>query len=116
MIENPFYRVELDSSSGSIRSIFDKQLHRELVNTGSSWRFGQYVYVSGGDEGPNSILQYRTVSPKTDLHLHPAQNGRLISVERTPWLARAAYVLRGKHSGDSYRDPSLRKREEDRTH
>ncbi|MGA8090726.1 MAG: polysaccharide lyase family protein [Terracidiphilus sp.] len=88
-IESPFYRIELDSSSGSIRSMYDKQLNKELVDTNSPWRFGQYVYVSGGDEEPNSILQYRAVSPKPELHPHPARNGRLISVERTPWGWRA---------------------------
>jgi hypothetical protein len=88
-IDSPFYRVELDPSSGSIRSIYDKQLNRELVETNSSWRFGQYVYVSGGDEEPNSVLQYRAVSPKPELHPHPSRDGRLISVERTPWGWRA---------------------------
>jgi alpha-mannosidase len=59
------------------------------VDTNSSWRFGQYIYVSGGDEEPNSILQYRAVSPKPALHPHLAGGGHLISVERTPWGWRA---------------------------
>ena len=88
-LESPYYRVELDPASGSIRSIYDKQLNKELVNAASPWRFGQYLYVSGGDEEPNSILQYRAVSPKPELHPHPASNGRLISIERTPWGWRA---------------------------
>jgi hypothetical protein len=88
-IESPFYRVELDAASGSIRSIYDKELNKELVDTQSSWRFGQYIYVSGGDEEPNSILQYRAVSPKPELHPHAAKDGRVISVEQTPWGWRA---------------------------
>jgi hypothetical protein len=91
-IESPFYRVELDPASGSIRSIFDKQLNKELVNTSSEWRFGQYVYVSGGDDGPNSILRYRAVSPRPILESHPAKHGHLISVERAPWGWRAQLV------------------------
>jgi hypothetical protein len=91
-VESPFYRVELDPSSGSIRSIYDKQLNKELVDTHNSLRFGQYVYVTGGDTEPNSVLQYRAVSPKPELHLNPAQNGRLISVEQTPWGWRAELV------------------------
>src|SRR6185437_5276941 len=31
-MESPYYRVTLDPSTGAIRSIFDKQLQRELVN------------------------------------------------------------------------------------
>jgi alpha-mannosidase len=88
-IESRFYRVELDPASGSIRSIYDKELNKELVNTQSPWRFGQYLYVTGGDEEPNSILQYRAVSPKPELHPHAAKDGRVISVEQTPWGWRA---------------------------
>ncbi len=88
-IESHFYRVELDPASGSIRSIFDKELNKELVNTQSQWRFGQYVCVTGGDEEPNSVLQYRAVSPKPELHPTGSKEGRLISVEQTPWGWRA---------------------------
>ena len=58
-IDSPFYRVDLDPGSGSIRSIYDKELNKELVDTQSLWRFGQYLYVTGGDEEPNSILRKR---------------------------------------------------------
>ena len=88
-IESPFYRVELDPVSGSIRSIYDKELNKELVDTQGPWHFGQYLYVTGGDDEPNSILQYRAVSPKPELHTHAAHDGRVISVESTPWGWRA---------------------------
>ncbi|MGC2300454.1 MAG: glycoside hydrolase family 38 C-terminal domain-containing protein, partial [Acidobacteriaceae bacterium] len=84
-LETPFYRVELDPATGSIRSLYDKQLGRELVDKASAWRLGQYLYVSGGDQEPNSILQYRAVSPRPVLDVHPATHGRLISEESTPW-------------------------------
>ena len=84
-LETPFYRVELDPETGSIRSLYDKQLGRELVDAASPWRFGQYLYVTGGDREPNSILQYRAVSPRPVLQVHPAEHGRLLSEERTPW-------------------------------
>ncbi len=99
-IESPFYRVELDPASGSIRSIYDKELNKELVNTRSAWRFGQYLYVTGGDEEPNSILQYRTVSPKPKLSLHAAKDGRVISVEQTPWGWRAELVSSAENTPD----------------
>ena len=89
-LESPYYRVELDPETGAIRSIFDKQLQRELVDTKSAWRFGQCLYVTGGDEEPNSILQYRAISPKPKLDVHGAGEGRLVAVERTPygWVAK----------------------------
>jgi alpha-mannosidase len=90
MLESPYYRVDLDPSTGAVRSIYDKQLQKELVDQSSPYRFGQYLYVSGGDKEPNSILQYRVLSPKPELQVHAAEKGRLISVERTPygWCAR----------------------------
>src|SRR6185312_469009 len=89
-IESPYYRVTLDPATGAIRSIFDKQLQRELVNQQSPYRFGQYLYVTGADKSPNTVLQYSTVYPNPVLDVHPAENGSLISVTRTPsgWIAR----------------------------
>ena len=101
-LESPYYRVVLDPTTGSIRSIYDKQLGKELVNTASDWRFGQYLYVSGGDKAPNSILQYRAISPKPTLQVHPSANGRLVSVQKTPWGWRAQL------ESSAYDTPSIR--------
>ncbi len=84
-LESSYYRVELDPSTGAVRSIYDKQLQKELVDQKSPYRFGQYLYVTGGDKEPNSILQYRVVSPKPELQIHAAEHGRLLSVERAPY-------------------------------
>ncbi|MDE3199590.1 MAG: hypothetical protein KGN79_01615 [Acidobacteriota bacterium] len=106
-LESPYYRVELDPASGSIRSIYDKQLNKELVNTGSQYRFGQYVYVSGGDKWPNSLLQYRAVSPKPELYPHPAQNGKLLSVEQTPWGWQAELVSSAENTPEIHTEIRL---------
>ncbi len=89
-LESPYYRVQLDAETGAVRSIYDKQLQRELVNQQSPYRFGQYLYVTGGDKEPNSLLQYRAVSPKPDLTIHSSHDGKLVSVTQTPygWVAR----------------------------
>lgn len=81
VLENRWYRVELDPEHGAVRSIYDKELHRELVNRESPYRFGQYLYVSGGDHRPNSLLQYRTLELEPKLQVDGAQNGHLISVD-----------------------------------
>jgi alpha-mannosidase len=88
-LESPYYRVELDGATGAIRSIYDKDLKRELVNLNSSYRFGEYLYVTGGDQAPNSILNYVSVYPKPVLAVHPAQQGQLLSVTKAPygWVA-----------------------------
>ena len=89
-LESPYYRIELDPVTGAVRGIYDKQLQRELVDQQSPYRFGQYLYVTGGDKAPNRLLDYRVISPQPDLQIHPANNGRLVSVTRTPygWVAR----------------------------
>ena len=89
-IESSYYKVTLDAATGAVQSIYDKQLKRELVNQQSPYRFGQYLYVSGGDKGPKSILEYSRVYPKADLVIHPAQGGSVVSVKHTPdgWIAR----------------------------
>lgn len=84
-LESPYYRVELDPESGAVRSIYDKQLGKELVNTASPYRFGQYLYVTGGDKEPNSILQYRVISPVPKLTVHGSGQGRVVSVYSTPY-------------------------------
>lgn len=84
-LESPYYRVELDPVHGGVKSIYDKQLGRELVNSSSPYRFGQYVYVTGADTMPNRLVQYRVVSPVPKLDPHPAGNGRLMWVKRTPF-------------------------------
>jgi len=88
-MENSYYRVTLDPSTGAVKSIYDKQLNRELVNQKSPYRFGQYLYVAGGDKSPNTILQYSHVYPKAALEVHPSEGGSLVSVSRTSygWVA-----------------------------
>ncbi len=83
-LENEYYRVELDPVSGAVRSIYDKQLQRELVNQLSPYRFGQYLYVSGGDKQPNTLLQFPMAAPKAELQIDQAHSGHLVSMNRTP--------------------------------
>lgn len=89
-MENAYYRVTLDPTSGAVASIYDKQLGRELVNQQATYKFGQYLYVTGAGKGPNTVLQYSPVEPVPTLDVHPAGGGSLVSVTRTAdgWVAR----------------------------
>src|SRR6185312_3796572 len=42
-VENSFYRVKIDESTGALASVYDKQLQRELVDEKSPYKFGQYL-------------------------------------------------------------------------
>ncbi len=44
IVENRWYRIELDPATGGLRSWYDKELKRELASQTGPWRLGQYVY------------------------------------------------------------------------
>lgn len=44
IIENRFFKVKIDPSKGAIVSIIDKVSGREMVDQGSEYGFGQYIY------------------------------------------------------------------------
>jgi alpha-mannosidase len=81
-LENDYYRVVLDAASGAVKSIFDKELNKELVNASSPYRFNQYLYVTGADQVPNRAMQYNPAVPVPELTIHGANSGRLVSVNR----------------------------------
>ena len=84
-VENQYYRVVLDAESGAVKSIFDKELNKELVNTSSPYRFNQYLYVTGADKLPNRAVQYSSAAPVPDFSIHGAGSGRLVSVTQQPF-------------------------------
>ena len=90
-VENSFYKITIDKSSGAVASIYDKQLQRELVDDKSPYKFGQYLYVTGGDRdteagswqtvlayGGTQIIKSFLTLPKAELRVHSASNGRIL--------------------------------------
>jgi alpha-mannosidase len=85
VIENEFYRITVDPPSGAIASIFDKQLGRELVDTKSPYKFGSYLYVTGGDDYPkNSLYRFGAGLKPPALTVSPASSGNVVSAKTTP--------------------------------
>jgi hypothetical protein len=91
----------MDSSSGGVASIWDKQLNRELVDTKSPYRFGAYVYVTGADDMPNNSL-YRFGAALHSPLLIPtaASNGRIVSVQRVPYGTAIVLESSAPHTPD----------------
>ena len=88
VIENEYYRITVDAQSGAIQSIFDKQLQRELVDSTSPYRFGQYLYVTGGDPNHNDLTRMIhpfEALPIAKLVIHPATNGKYLGAQKTAW-------------------------------
>lgn len=44
IIENNYFKIEIDIDKGSIKSLFDKELGIEMVDVGSPWLLGAFVY------------------------------------------------------------------------
>jgi hypothetical protein len=64
VIENEFYRVEMDPYTGGVASIFDKELKRELVDRKANEKVNQYLYYSL--TGSHEAL-YQDNHPRTHL-------------------------------------------------
>lgn len=90
VIENAFYRIAFDTKEGAVVSIFDKDLHVELLDPTSPYRFDQYLYVSGG-EGSQIMYLNRSL-PLADLQV-AASRTRLVERRRTPY--GIALILEG---------------------
>ncbi|ABF39649.1 glycosyl hydrolases 38-like protein [Candidatus Koribacter versatilis Ellin345] len=85
VFENDFYRVTIAPSGGAIASVYDKQLGRELVDQNSPYKFGAYLYVTGGDEYPrNSLYRFGAGLNLPALTAHAAQSATVVSAQRTP--------------------------------
>jgi alpha-mannosidase len=103
ILENRFYRVTIDPGTAAITSIFDKQLNRELVDATSPYRFGEYLYVTGGDDVPNnSLYRFGAALPPPKLGVHGATAGSLLSVQKT------AYGAVGTLQASAPNTPSIR--------
>jgi hypothetical protein len=85
VVENSYYRITLDAASGAVKSIVDKQLGTELVNTASPYRFDQYLYVTGGDSFPNRIQEFSSATAMPALDIDTANAGRLVSITKQPF-------------------------------
>jgi len=96
-LENACYRIEVDPQAGAIKSIFDKQLNRDIVDASSPYRFNQYLYVSGGD-GETQLVYMRKSLPLAKLAVTGSCGGRVTSVRRTPYGQVLTYETSGPHA------------------
>ncbi len=88
VVENKYYRITVDPGTGAVQSIFDKELQRELVDLDSTYKFGQYLYVSGGDpkgDGLTRMIHPFQALPAAELIIHPSIDGKYLGAEKTPW-------------------------------
>lgn len=84
VIENRYYRITVEPQSGAVQEIFDKELHKELVANNSPYKFGQYLYFTGGNDFTSMVHPYPSY-PTVQLGIHPAANGEYLGATKTPW-------------------------------
>ena len=65
-LDNRFYTITFDKATGAVRSIYDKELKRELVDS-STYGLNSYLYAFGGENEGSSILGYGSTAPKLDI-------------------------------------------------
>jgi hypothetical protein len=97
VIENDYYRIEVDPAAGAVKSVYDKQLGRELVDASSPYRFNQYVYVSGGDK-PSQLVYMRKALPLADLTVSTSSGGKVTRVHKTSYGQVLTYETSGRHA------------------
>jgi hypothetical protein len=93
VVENRFYRLTLDPTRAAIKSLYDKDLGRELVDPASPFLLDEYLFVSGGGTETgrgrgaedSQLLHPFPWLPPADLTLHHAELGTLKRIEKTPW-------------------------------
>lgn len=98
VVENEYYRLQADASTGAVKSILDKQLNRELVDSSSPYRFNQYVYVEGGGKPPSQIVYMRKSLPLAQLQITPSSGGRIVGLRKTPFGQILALEATGVHT------------------
>jgi hypothetical protein len=96
VIENEFYRVTVDPSRGGVSSVFDKTAARELVDPGSPYLLGQYVYVAGGDN--TRLIHISEHLPTANLTVSPAVSAIAANGVTTPWGQSLNYRASGLHA------------------
>ena len=70
-MENDFYRIEFDPVIGTITSIRDKQLNRDLVDPTATDRFNEYLYDHYEPANPWRPKRYRMEAGRTSLARGP---------------------------------------------
>jgi alpha-mannosidase len=82
IIESRYYRLEIDPQTGAVAHLYDKQLNRDLVDSGAGYGLDELLYVSGGEK--TRIIEDMAGLPPPKLDISGQRNGRVLSVEKTP--------------------------------
>lgn len=80
IIENDYYKIVIDTANGSIKSLFDKELDVEMIDSESPWMLGAFVYETLNNN--RRQLEQYTLTEYTresldNVRVRPGHNGSL---------------------------------------
>jgi hypothetical protein len=76
VLENQFYRMEIDPGSGAVLSMFDKVWNCELVDRDAPWQLGQFIYDTLTDNSfsdRDSFLERSTRTKVRNVRVEPGE-------------------------------------------
>jgi hypothetical protein len=105
-VENRFYRIIFEPERAGIKSIYDKQLGRELVDPSGPYLANEYLFVSGGGSetgrgrGPEDsrLLHPFHWLPAPELVNHHPEQGVLAAINKTPWGQKIRMTATALHA------------------
>lgn len=88
VIENRYYRIEADTTTGALKSVYDKELKKELVDPNAPYGFNEYVYIAGqGKDAKDMTRAVKRPVPTTMIYKWPGYQSLLIGTSgyKTPY-------------------------------
>ena len=78
-IENEYFKIVFDQQTGTIKSLFDKKLQTEMVDAGSAWQLGAFVYETLSDRVQMERHTLTDYDRKglTDVRVRAGKNGSI---------------------------------------
>ncbi len=78
VMENAFFRLVFDTEKGSVKSLLDKETGRELVDTGSPWQLGRFIYErlsTRGELNAKTLIETPQRTPLRQVTAGPLEHG-----------------------------------------
>ena len=78
-VQNAFFRLVLDREKGAIRSLYDRELGRELLDPARTWQLGEFIYERLSDRSSLELhrLGGHTRTALRAVHIQPGVDGPL---------------------------------------
>jgi alpha-mannosidase len=96
IIESPYYRLTVDTNTGAVTSLYDKNSDKELVDSESLYSLNEYMYVSGGED--TKIIRHGMGVPPAELNLYKPSDAEITENVETPVGQRLIVEAQSKNT------------------